>query len=84
MKGKVKVDNFYQLTCEFNLPGCFTEKKKFRDNGNSLTGEVKHKLMRFVKYLLRISCFLVLKFWQIVWKIPVKCFTSLLVQCYSI
>ena len=50
MKGKVKVDNFYQLTYEFNLPGCFTEKKKkFRDNGNSLTGEVKHKLMRFVK-----------------------------------
>ena len=34
------------------------KKKHFRDNGNSLTGEVKHKLMRFVKYLLRISCFL--------------------------
>ena len=45
------------------LTGCFTEKKKqFRDNGNSLAGEVKHKSMGFVKYLLRISCFLVLKF----------------------
>ena len=53
-----------------------SQKKKFRDNGNSLTGEVKHKLMRFVKYLLRISCFLVLKSWQILWKIPAKDFTS--------
>ena len=26
-----------------NLPGCFTEKKQFRDNSISLTGEVKHK-----------------------------------------
>ena len=50
MEGKVKVDNFYQLTCEFIAStGCFREKKKFRDNGNSLTGQVKHKLMRFVK-----------------------------------
>ena len=32
--------------------------------------------MRFVKYLLRISCFLVLKSWQILWKIPAKDFTS--------
>ena len=39
------------LSLLHNLPGCFTEKKKhFRDNGNSLTGEVKQKLMRFVKY----------------------------------
>ena len=33
MEGKVKVNNFYQLTCEFihNLPGCFTEKKNFSE-----------------------------------------------------
>ena len=61
-----------------NLPGCFTEKK-IRDNGNSLTGEVKQKLMRFVKYLLRISYFVVLKSWQILCKIPAKDFTSLVV-----
>ena len=28
-----------------------SQKKKFRDNGNSLTGEVKHKLMDFVKVI---------------------------------
>ena len=31
-----------------NLPDCFNEKrKKIKDNSNSLTGEVKHKSMRF-------------------------------------
>ena len=30
-----------------NLPDCFTEKNYFRDSNNSLTGEVKEKLMRF-------------------------------------
>ena len=59
MEGKVKSGNFYQhVSLLHNLRGCFTEKKHFRDNGNSLTGKVKHKLMRFVKYLLRMSCFL--------------------------
>ena len=65
MEGEVRIDNFYQLTCEFiaQPPWLFHRKEKhFRDNGNSLAGEVKHKLMRFVKYLLRISWFLVLKY----------------------
>ena len=63
-----------------NLPGCFTHtKKSLKTMVYSLTGEVKHKLMRFVKYLLRISCFLVLKSWKILWKIPAKDFTSLVV-----
>ena len=46
-----KVDNFYQLTCEFiaQPPLLFHREKYSRDNGNSLTGEVKHKLMGFVK-----------------------------------
>ena len=60
MERKVKVDNCYQLTCEFITypPWLFHRKKKhFRDNGNSLAEEVKHKLMHFVKYVLRISCF---------------------------
>ena len=30
-----------------NLPDCFREKKHFRNNGNSLTGELKHKSLRF-------------------------------------
>ena len=30
-----------------NLTSCFTGKKHFRDNGNSLTEKVKYKLMRF-------------------------------------
>ena len=30
-----------------NPPGPFTEKQHFTDNSNSLTGEVKHKSMRF-------------------------------------
>ena len=60
MEDKVKVDNSISehMSLLHNLPGCFTKKKHFRDNGISLTGEVKHKLMRFVKYLLTISCFL--------------------------
>ena len=62
-----------------NLTGCFTEKKYFRGNGNSLTGEVKHKSMRFMKNVLRIYCFLVLKSWQIIWKIPAKDFTSVVI-----
>ena len=62
-----------------NLPGCFTEKKHFRYNGNSLTGEVKHISVRFMKYVLRTSCFLVLKSWQILWKIPAKNFTSVVI-----
>ena len=51
MKGKVKVDNSYQLTCEFiaKPPWLFRRKKNFGDSGNSLTGEAKHKLMHFVK-----------------------------------
>ena len=62
-----------------DLPGCFTEKKHVRDNGNSLTGEVKHISVRFMKYVLRTSCFLVLKSWQILWKIPAKDFTSVVI-----
>ena len=51
MKGKVKVDNSYQLTCEFiaKPPWLFRRKKNFGDSGISLTGEAKHKLMHFVK-----------------------------------
>ena len=82
MEGKVKFDNFYQLTCGFiaSPPSLFHRKEKhFSDNGNTLTGQVKHKLMRFVKYLLRTSCFMVLKSWQILWKIPAKDFISLVV-----
>ena len=30
-----------------NLPDYFREKKHFRNNGNSLTGELKHKSLRF-------------------------------------
>ena len=30
-----------------NLHGWFREKKQFRGSDNSLTGEVKHKSMRF-------------------------------------
>ena len=53
MKGKVKVDNIYQLTYEFNLPGCFTEKKKkFRDNGNSLTERGKTQIDAFCEIVI--------------------------------
>ena len=29
-----------------SLPICFTEKKHFKGNSNSLTGEVKHQSLR--------------------------------------
>ena len=67
-----------------NLPGCVTEKKThFRDNGSSLTGEVKHIPIRFVKYLLRIPCFLVLKSLQILWKIPTNFFSLVVLQAVN-
>ena len=41
-----------------NVPGCFTEKKHFETT--IIVWEVKHKSIRFMKYVLRIFCFLVL------------------------
>ena len=48
----------HQDKCLLGTSLAVSQKKHFRDNSNSLTGEVKHKLTRFVKCLSRISCFL--------------------------
>ena len=48
VKVRVKVISINQyISLLRNLPKCFIEKKHFKDNSNSMIGEVKHKPMRF-------------------------------------
>ena len=55
-----------------------SQKKSISET--TIVWEVKHKSMRFMKHhVLGISCFLPLRSWQILWKIPAKDFTSVVI-----
>ena len=56
---------------------CFP--KNFADVLRTPTSQNADTLLLLKQLKMRISCFLVLKFWQILWKKPVKDFTSVVI-----